>query len=106
LYTAYTLKQLSNPFGTFAHNFCYKASRKIYDLLLSLLNVAQEWFIQQAFQQNNTKNKCETLKEGANSISEKQGARGKRLVPLSNTVAIGNPERHMRKALHCGSKQQ
>jgi len=22
------------------------------------------------------------------------------------TVAIGNPERHMRKALHCGSKQQ
>jgi len=22
------------------------------------------------------------------------------------TVAIGNPERHMRKASHCGSKQQ
>jgi len=22
------------------------------------------------------------------------------------TVAIGNPERHMRKAAHCGSKQQ
>jgi len=23
-----------------------------------------------------------------------------------STVAIGNPERHMRKASHCGSKQQ
>ena len=68
--------------------------------------MALEWIIQQAFQQNNTKNKCDTLKEGANSISEKQGARGKSLVPLSNTVAIGNPERHMRKALHCGSKRQ
>jgi len=25
---------------------------------------------------------------------------------LIDTVAIGNPERHMRKASHCGSKQQ
>jgi len=25
---------------------------------------------------------------------------------LVNIVAIGNPERHMRKASHCGSKQQ
>jgi len=25
---------------------------------------------------------------------------------LIHTVAIGNPERHMRKALHYGSKQQ
>jgi len=23
-----------------------------------------------------------------------------------STVAIGNPERHVRKASHCGSKQQ
>jgi len=23
-----------------------------------------------------------------------------------NTVAIGNPERYLRKASHCGSKQQ
>jgi len=27
-------------------------------------------------------------------------------VYLKHTVAIGNPERHMRKASHCGSKQQ
>jgi len=26
--------------------------------------------------------------------------------PDWSTVAIGNPERHMRKASHCGSKQQ
>jgi len=25
---------------------------------------------------------------------------------IYDTVAIGNPERHMRKASHCGSKQQ
>jgi len=25
---------------------------------------------------------------------------------LNHTVAIGNPERHVRKASHCGSKQQ
>jgi len=25
---------------------------------------------------------------------------------LIDSVAIGNPERHMRKASHCGSKQQ
>jgi len=24
----------------------------------------------------------------------------------NETVAIGNPERHVRKVLHCGSKQQ
>jgi len=28
------------------------------------------------------------------------------LVVRTTTVAIGNPERHMRKASHCGSKQQ
>jgi len=25
---------------------------------------------------------------------------------FNDTVAIGNPERHVRKASHCGSKQQ
>jgi len=25
---------------------------------------------------------------------------------MTDDVAIGNPERHMRKASHCGSKQQ
>jgi len=25
---------------------------------------------------------------------------------MDSTVAIGQPERHMRKASHCGSKQQ
>jgi len=29
-----------------------------------------------------------------------------RLSLLYSSVAIGNPERHMRKASHCGSKQQ
>jgi len=27
-------------------------------------------------------------------------------VIMRHTVAIGNPERHVRRASHCGSKQQ
>jgi len=30
----------------------------------------------------------------------------KNLVLINNIVVIGKPERHMRKASHCGSKQQ
>jgi len=38
----------------------------------------------------------------AKTTSESYG----HIVEAFSSVAIGNPERHMRKASHCGSKQQ